>query len=193
MCTRVFNKCIALVRKIPFVDSHWELWVYIFFGGLTTVFSWLVYFLADLGLKQVMPTMDAPGFLGFLFGGDNLQETLAQTVSWVLAFAFFTNRSFVFHDTSRGWAMMGKLGSFYASRLVSGLLFEILGFALLNSALDLWMGDNGYNGFISKIVTSVLVIIVNYFFSKFLIFRKKPAAKDAAEEAVESADAPSEK
>ncbi len=88
--------------------------------------------------------------------------------------------------------MMGKLGSFYASRLVSGLLFEILGFALLNSALDLWLGNNGYNGFISKIVTSVLVIIVNYFFSKFLIFRKKPAAKDAAEEAVESADAPSE-
>ena len=197
MCKRVFNKCIALVRKIPFVDSHWELWVYIFFGGLTTVFSWLVYFLADLGLKQVMPTMDAPGFLGFLFGGDNLQETLAQTVSWVLsvAFAFFTNRSFVFHDTSRGWAMMAKLGSFYASRLVSGLLFEILGFALLNSALDLWLGNNGYNGFISKIVTSVLVIIVNYFFSKFLIFRKKPAsepAAPAAEEGAESASEPSE-
>ena len=50
------------------------------------------------------------------------------------------------------------------------------------------LGDNGYNGFISKIVTSVLVIIVNYFFSKFLIFRKKPATEDAAE----SADAPSE-
>ena len=192
MCKRAFNKCISLVRKISFVDSHWELWVYIFFGGLTTVFSWIVYFLADLLLKQTMPTMTAPGFLGFLFGGDNLQETLAQTVSWVLsvAFAFFTNRAFVFHDTSRGWAMMGKLGSFYASRLVSGLLFEILGFALLNSALDLWLGDNGYNGFISKIVTSVLVIIVNYFFSKFLIFRKKPA-EDAAKDTVKNGNPPS--
>ena len=192
MCKRAFNKCISLVRKISFVDSHWELWVYIFFGGLTTVFSWIVYFLADLLLKQTMPTMTAPGFLGFLFGGDNLQETLAQTVSWVLsvAFAFFTNRAFVFHDTSRGWAMMGKLGSFYASRLVSGLLFEILGFALLNSALDLWLGDNGYNGFISKIVTSVLVIIVNYFFSKFLLFRKQPA-EDAAKDTVKNGNPPS--
>ena len=137
-----------------------------------------------------MPPMEAPGFLGFLFGGDNLKETVAQTVSWVLsvAFAFFTNRAFVFHDTSRGWSMMAKLGSFYASRLVSGLLFEILGFALLNGALDTWLGDNGYNGFLSKIVTSVLVIIVNYFFSKFLIFRKKPVAEPAAPTAEENAE-----
>ena len=194
MLKRAFDKCIALLRRISFVDSHWELWVYIFFGGLTTVFSWIVYFLADLGLGYVMPPMEAPGFLGFLFGGDNLKETVAQTVSWVLsvAFAFFTNRAFVFHDTSRGWSMLAKLGSFYASRLVSGLLFEIFGFALLNGALDTWLGDNGYNGFIAKIVTSVLVIIVNYFFSKFLIFRKKPAASADALAGTDSGSTPGE-
>ena len=177
MIKRAFNACIRLVRKIPFVDKKWELWVYIFFGGLTTVFSWLVYLLfALLVFPPLLPDAAAPeGFLAFFFGGDNLVQTLAQTVSWVLsvAFAFFTNRAFVFKDPSRGAMMLAKLGSFYLSRLFTGLVFEILGFALINAAIHAANPDFDPNGIIAKAVTSVAVIVVNYFFSKFLIFRKK--------------------
>ena len=177
MFKRAFNACIRLVRKIPFVDKKWELWVYIFFGGLTTVFSWLIYLLfALLVFPSIVPDTAAPeGFLSFFFGGDNLVQTLAQAVSWVLsvAFAFFTNRAFVFKDNGRGTLLIAKLCSFYLSRLFTGLVFEILGFALINAAIHAANPDFDPTGIIAKATTSVAVVVVNYFFSKFLIFRKK--------------------
>ena len=187
MIKRAFNACIRLVRKIPFVDKKWELWVYIFFGGLTTVFSWLVYLLfAMLIFPPIVPEAAPPeGFLAFFFRGDNLVQTLAQAVSWFLsvAFAFFTNRAFVFKDNSRGILLLAKLGSFYLSRLFTGLVFEILGFALINAAIHAANPALDPNGIIAKAITSVAVIVVNYFFSKFLIFRKKKQESESGGEA----------
>lgn len=181
---RAWNALLRLVRKIPFVDRHWEVWVYIFFGGLTTIFSWAVYFLfARAILPPLLPDdatqgglfAGAPEFVAKMlekfFGGDNLAQAIAKGASWFLsvAFAFFTNRAFVFHDESRGLAMLSKLGSFYGSRVVSGLLFEIIGFILLNAVMP---------EIAALLLTSVAVVIVNYIFSKLLIFRKKKAAKE---------------
>ena len=59
---------------------------------------------------------------------------------------------------------------FLGARIFSGI-FEIGLFPVL-----LWMGLNqaifGIEGMVAKVVISVLVIVLNYVFSKLLIFKK---------------------
>lgn len=127
---------------------------YLFFGGLTTVVSWVVYALGA-----------GPLCLGV---------TPANILSWVCAvsFAFVTNKLWVFD--SKGWAWPGWLreaAAFVAGRLFSGAV-ELGGLPLL-----MWLGLDqslfGIEGLAAKVVISVVVIVLNYFLSKFLVFRKK--------------------
>lgn len=127
---------------------------YLFFGGLTTVVSWITYAL----------------FAGLLALG----VTPSNVLSWVCAvtFAFVTNKLWVFD--SRSWAWPGWLkeaATFVAGRLFSGAV-ELGGLPLL-----MWLGLDqalfGIEGFAAKVAISVVVIILNYFLSKFLVFRKK--------------------
>ena len=127
---------------------------YLFFGGLTTVVSWVTYalFVGKLSMRPV------PG----------------NILSWVcaVAFAFVTNKLWVFD--SKSWAWPGwfrEALAFVAGRLFSGAV-EMGGLPLL-----MWLGLDqplfGIDGFAAKLVVSVVVIILNYFLSKFLVFRKK--------------------
>ncbi len=130
---------------------------YLFFGGLTTLVSWGVYALA----------------VGWL----DMPVTPGNLLSWVCAvsFAFVTNKLWVFD--SKSWAFpqwLKEAGAFYAGRIFSGLV-ELGGLPLL-----MWLGLDqtlfGVEGFAAKVVISIVVIILNYFLSKFIAFRKK---KDA--------------
>ena len=127
---------------------------YLFFGGLTTVVSWASYAL----------------FAGPLALG----VTPANILSWVCAvsFAFVTNKLWVFN--SRSWAWPGwakEAAAFVAGRLFSGAV-ELGGLPLL-----MWLGLDqalfGVEGFAAKVAISIVVIVLNYFLSKFLVFRKK--------------------
>ena len=127
---------------------------YLFFGGLTTLVSWGVYALA----------------VGWL----DMPVTPGNLLSWVCAvtFAFVTNKLWVFD--SKSWAWPGwfrEALAFVAGRLFSGAV-EMGGLPLL-----MWLGLDqplfGIEGFAAKLVVSVVVIILNYFLSKFLVFRKK--------------------
>lgn len=178
MIKRWWDSLIRLVRRIPFVDKHFEIWVYIFFGGLTTAVSWLVYFLFSRFVLPPLgiPTVEGGGTLALLFGGENLLQAVAKAISWFLsvAFAFFTNRAFVFKDPCRGLALWAKLGAFYLSRTFSGVVFDMGGFILLNAI----MPDTA-----ALVITSVFVIFANYFFSKLLIFKKKKTVPEKPAEA----------
>ena len=127
---------------------------YLFFGGLTTLVSWGTYAL----------------FVGPLALGTNVGNVL----SWVCAvsFAFVTNKLWVFNSKSWAWpAWLKEAGAFFAGRIFSGVV-ELGGLPLL-----MWMGLDqplfGIEGFAAKVTISVVVIILNYFLSKFLVFRKK--------------------
>lgn len=131
-----------------------ELVNYLFFGGLTTAVSWAAY---ALGV-----------------GAMGLPITAGNIFSWVCAvsFAFVTNKLWVFDAKSWAWPQWGREAvAFVGGRVFSGLV-ELGGLPLLMK-LGLDQTLFGVEGFVAKIAVSVVVIILNYFLSKFIAFRKK--------------------
>ena len=123
----------------------YELIAYIIFGILTTVVDWIVYYiLSSLGVNYIINSI----------------------ISWTLAvlFAFITNKLFVF-DSKRLKNIFRELVLFVLSRL-STLVINLAGMYVLISLLKL-------NEFISKAILSILVVILNYIFSKLFIFKTK--------------------
>ena len=129
------------------VQKHWEVLVYLFFGGLTTVVNYLVY----------LPCYNWWG----------ISSSVSNMIAWVVAvaFAYLTNKPFVFrsHDWSAK-TVVPELTKFVACRVGSGALETVI----LLVTVD-WLA---WDGNIMKLVTSVLVVILNYIASKLLVFRK---------------------
>lgn len=131
-----------------------EVIMYLIFGVGTTVVNWVIYTI----LIKVA-------------GVPNL--TLANIVAWIgaVAFAYVTNKLWVFE--SKSWnpnVVFKELGKFLGARIASGIV-EIGLFPVL-----MWMGLNqaifGVEGMVAKVLISVIVIIMNYVFSKLLVFKK---------------------
>ena len=121
---------------------------YLFFGVLTTVVNYLVY----------LPCYNTLG----------LSAAVSNGAAWVaaVAFAYLTNKPFVFK--SHDWSMktvLPELAAFVGCRVGSGLLET--GILFLSVDCLRW------NGNAMKLVTSVLVVILNYIGSKLLVFRSK--------------------
>ena len=131
-----------------------EIISYLFFGVMTTAVNWVVY----------------TAFVKFL--GVNI--TVSNAVAWIAAviFAYFTNKIFVFESKSfKPLTLLKELVSFIAARALTGVI-EIFGTPLLVK-IGLSQKLFGIDGAVAKIIISVIVIILNYVFSKILIFRKK--------------------
>ena len=93
---------------------------------------------------------------------------VANTLAWVasVAFAFFTNKLFVFQSKSMAPAvLLREAMSFLGARLFS-LGVDTLGMGLLVDLLH-------WNFWVAKILMNVIVVILNYIFSKLLIFNQK--------------------
>ena len=93
---------------------------------------------------------------------------LSKVIAWVcaVAFAYVTNRIFVFQSVNRGAKkVLLEAGEFVAGRLISLGAQELVMVALYDGMkMSEWM---------VLILSSVLVIILNYIFGKLLVFRKK--------------------
>ena len=97
----------------------------------------------------------------------HLEENLSNNIAIILAVltAYFTNRKFVFNSKASGFKeRFIEFIKFVGGRLVT-MLLESGGFFLLFNVLHV---DKD----ISKISITILVIILNYFFSKFFVFKK---------------------
>lgn len=134
-----------------------EIIMYLIFGVGTTVVNWVIYTVIVMLGKEV-----------------NL--TIVNIIAWVgaVAFAYITNKLWVFESKSWNPKIVWKeLGMFLGARIFSGI-FEIGLFPVL-----VWLGMNqaifGVEGMLAKVVISVLVIVLNYIFSKLLVFKKKEA------------------
>ncbi len=134
-------------------EKYREAVLYLLFGGLTTLINWTVYIL--------------------LVNAAAVDITPANAIAWVAAvvFAFVTNKRIVFRSR-RGDAktLLWEIGSFFAARVLSGAV-EIVGPALL-MRMGLSMPLFGVPGFAAKLVISVVVVLLNYLFSKWFIFRR---------------------
>ena len=125
--------------------------LYIVFGGCTTLINIGVYWVCahPLGL------------------GTQLSNVLAWALS--VLFAYVTNRIWVFHSQERTAAgILRELVSFFGARLATGLLDQgnMLLFVDVLKLPDLPV----------KLLSNVVVILLNYVFSKLWIFRKKSSS-----------------
>lgn len=121
------------------------------FGVFTTIVNYACYFL----LTRVL----------------HLDDLVANAISWVVAvaFAYITNRIWVFESKATGAGPVFKeIGEFVLARLFTLGLEELM--------LWVFVDILGANDLLIKIIASVVTVILNYVFSKFIIF-KKPGKK----------------
>lgn len=126
-----------------------ELIVYVIVGGITTLVSWLAFYL-----------------LTYVFDSENsLQLSLNNTLSTFagILVAYPMNRNWVFQSKNPNIAK--EFAGFVSSRLATWLMDLFI----------MWLCVNviGLNQFVSKyLISSVLVVVANYIISKLLVFKK---------------------
>lgn len=137
---------------IDFLKKHKEIILYVIFGGLTTVVNWVTYSL----------------FVSFC------SITVSNVFAWIFAvvFAYITNKIFVFEQKSwKPSIAFFEFTKFVSSRVLTGVI-EIVGVDIL-----VYLGLNqtvlGVRGMVAKVTVSIVVVIMNYVFSKLIVFNKK--------------------
>ena len=121
--------------------------LYAVFGALTTLVNMAAYWLCFNAL-----------------GMPNVPSTI---IAWILAvsFAFITNKLWVFDSKSfDAKTMKHEIPTFFGARIATGLL-DVL---IMYLAVDVMQ----WNGMIWKLISNVIVIVLNYIASKLVIFRK---------------------
>ena len=128
--------------------KYYDILIYLIFGVLTTLVNYIVY----------LPCYNLLGF----------SSSVSNIIAWAaaVAFAYVTNKPFVFrsHDWSKE-TVIPELTRFVGTRLGSGGLDTLILFVFVDILK--------MNGNLWKLLTSVLVVILNYIGSKLLVFRKK--------------------
>ena len=124
-----------------------ELILYVFFGGLTTLVNWGGYWI-----------------LADVFRVPYLWATaIAQILS--ILFAYVTNRIWVFESKAKGFsAIFWEMVRFFGCRGASFVLDLV--------CMRVGVGGLHINDKVMKLLSNVIVIIVNYVFSKVFVFRK---------------------
>ena len=123
--------------------------MYLVFGALTTVVSYVSYAVATRLMHiDIIP---------------------ADVISWICAvvFAFITNKLYVFKSTSSDKKVLLREGlSFVTARLLSLGMEVVLIYIMVLPVI-------GINDLVAKLIANIAVIFANYFLSKLIIFNKK--------------------
>lgn len=143
------------------IKKYKEIILYIFFGVLTTIVNFVIYFIMNALLGEDM-------------------YLVSNVIAWIgaVAFAYVTNKIWVFESKSReSKTLLREIGEFVSARLLSlgieeaGLYifvdllkFSAYSFSFLRLTIT---GD-----VIAKIIMQIIVVTLNYIFSKFIIFKK---------------------
>ena len=124
--------------------------MYLVFGVLTTAVNYFSYIILRIFLTE------------------DYHVLFCNATAWFLSvlFAFITNKLFVFE--SKTWetkTLAREASSFFGARIFSGVLD--LGIMYVFVSLM------SYNELIIKLLSNVVVVIINYILSKLFIFKKK--------------------
>lgn len=146
------EKVNELIKKI-FTK---EVITYIIFGVLTTVVNIIVSYI----LKAMF----------------NIEGNVASTIGIIcsILFAYFTNRKWVFESNANGVKeRLTEFGKFILGRAFT-MVIEIIGVFLLNDIIHMFYGlfSDNIAYLINKCIITVIVIILNFFISKFFAFKK---------------------
>ena len=118
---------------------------YLIFGILTTLVNIVVYTFC----KDVL----------------QIQYLISNAIAWIVSvlFAYFTNRKYVFE--SHNSSIINELVKFIGARVSTGIMDMLL--------MWLFVDVLSMQSMISKIIVNVVVVILNYIFSKLFIFQEE--------------------
>ena len=136
-----------IVKLIKLSQKHKQIILYLFFGVCTTLLNTLCY-----------------GALHDFLGVGNLLSTI---FAWLVAviFAFFTNKIYVFESNrKRSSEQLKEFTSFFGYRIMTGVLDVVI----MVFAVDYMK----WNSLFWKLISNIIVTIINYVVSKFMIFKK---------------------
>lgn len=130
-----------------FFKKYKQTILYLIFGVLSTIVNIVTYVVCTRNL--------------------NIEFLISNWIAWIVAvlFAYITNKFFVFESKKTNIKFLIKeFSSFVSCRILSGITEMILMYIMI-SLMSL-------NDFIVKIITNIVVVILNFIFSKLIIFKK---------------------
>ena len=133
---------------IGLLKKYRDLIMYGIFGVLTTLVNIVMYWVCAHPLS--------------------LDTLPSNVIAWVISvlFAYYTNRTFVFQSKNTGReAILKEMASFFACRIGTGVMDWVIMFVFVDLL--------SFNDMIVKVLSNFLVIVLNYVFSKLIIFKKK--------------------
>ncbi|MBS7021472.1 MAG: GtrA family protein [Firmicutes bacterium] len=142
---KVISDYIEQENHIGWYNKYREVISYLVFGGLTTVINIVAFYIMDL--------------MG-------INTYVNNTIAWIASviFAYVTNKLFVFESkTTTRKELVREVSSFFAARIFSYVV-DMVGMYLFVSVMMT-------NKIFAKIVMNVVVIVINYVFSKLFIFQ----------------------
>ena len=136
-------------------QKYKEIINYLIFGVLTTVVSLVTYYIC---VYTILDTDNA------------VQLQIANVISWIIsvAFAYITNRKFVFESKEKN--KIKEASKFVTSRIAT-LIMDMAIMYVGVTALK-------FNDKIMKLISQVVVIVMNYILSKILVFKKEKNNKN---------------
>lgn len=136
------------MKVITLIQKYRAILLYLVFGVLTTAVNLLAYLICyhKLGMPNLMST----------------------AIAWLLSvfFAFITNKIWVFQ--SHSWEisiLLYELTTFLSCRIATG----VMDLAIMYITVDCLL----WNEILWKLLSNMLVILLNFVASKVIIFRKK--------------------
>ncbi len=119
---------------------------YMLFGGVTTVINFGVYSFCTRFLGWNVVDSNIPAFIISVF------------------FAFVTNKQFVFRNKSESKVHATKqLVRFFTIRVATLIIDTVI--------LYVFVTNFGINDLLVKVVSNFIVVVLNYIFSRFVVFK----------------------
>ena len=137
---------IKLKKIADLYRVHKEGMRYLIFGALTTLVNIIAYAL--------------------LYYVIHISNATSNVIAWILGatFAYVTNKLYVFDSkVNKGKELLKEILYFYGCRLLTLAIDEVI----MIITVDKW----AWNALLMKILANIIVIILNFIFSKILIFK----------------------
>ncbi len=145
-----------------FYTDHLEGMRYLVCGALSTVVNIASYAIVAYTIfARIQP--------------DALRVTISDCVAFVIAlvFAYWVNKTVVFNSKCENFkALLKEITSFTVCRLFT----QAVSLGMMNLAVIIHMND-----ILMKVIANIVVIVLNFIFSKLFIFKKDEKSEDKEE------------
>lgn len=157
---KIENFFLGILRKIKLgfladiYEKNREAWRYIVFGALATFVNIGVYALCAKVFFKNLPEVQRVDFSNYI------------AIGLAMAFAYICNKLFVFDSKTNGIKELFKeIIAFIGCRIFSAIVEIVF--------MRITVVNFNFNEVVMKIFANIIVMILNYIFSKLIIFKKK--------------------